>query len=185
MSFVVNVFANPKAGFEFSPFHPIEGMDEVLFTNTSSGQNLSNFSWHFNNNSGFTSSSEHTSYLFENEGIYPIAMVVSNANGCSDTLIKTITVEPNFNIYVPNAFTPNGDNLNDVFMPVGSGIKTYSLLIFDRWGGKLFESATILVGWDGTYKGEAVKMDIYNWKISATNAKGEKKEMAGRVSLLR
>jgi gliding motility-associated-like protein len=68
-------------------------------------------------------------------------------------------------VYVPNTFTPNGDGLNDVFIPVGRNIATMELLIFDRWGGLIFESTDPNIGWDGTFHGQPVKDDIYMWRL--------------------
>ncbi|MBK6944603.1 MAG: gliding motility-associated C-terminal domain-containing protein [Flavobacteriales bacterium] len=68
-------------------------------------------------------------------------------------------------LYMPNTFTPNGDGLNDIFIPVGKNISSVHLMIFDRWGGILFESNDPNVGWDGTYQGQLVKNDIYAWKL--------------------
>ena len=181
----ITVYPKPTAGFEFYPDQPMESLDEVMFTNTSTGDQISQWSWYFIDNAGYRSGQEHTAYTFSAPGFYPVAMEVKNRWGCADTLVKTVRVKPFFNLYVPNAFTPNGDGLNDVFMPVGSGISDYQLLIYNRWGEKLFESASLLVGWDGLYKGEAAKMDTYNWKITAKNSGGEIKNLAGHVSLLK
>ena len=69
-------------------------------------------------------------------------------------------------IFVPNTFTPNGDGLNDVFIPVGKNIAELQLRVFDRWGGLLFETTDLTMGWDGTYAGELVKNDMYVWRMT-------------------
>ena len=114
-----------------------------------------------------------------------MAFIVQNKYGCSDTIVKTIKVESDFNIYVPNAFTPNGDELNDNFLPILRGTKFYTLSIFDRWGAKLFETNSTETGWDGTYKGEEAKQDVYVWKINVSSNSGEQKTMSGQVTLTR
>ena len=68
-------------------------------------------------------------------------------------------------IFVPNTFTPNGDGVNDVFMPVGKSIASIRMVIHDRWGELLFETDDLEVGWDGTYRGELVKNDMYVWRM--------------------
>lgn len=68
-------------------------------------------------------------------------------------------------IFVPNTFTPNGDGVNDIFLPIGKSIAAMHLMIFDRWGELLFESNDPAVGWDGSYAGEIVKNDMYVWRI--------------------
>lgn len=69
-------------------------------------------------------------------------------------------------IFVPNTFTPNGDGLNDVFLPVGKNIADLTLRIFDRWGELLYETNDLNMGWDGTYRGEQVKNDLYVWRMT-------------------
>ena len=86
------------------------------------------------NNNGYTSTQTNPSYMFEQSGNYPIALVVHNKYGCSDTIVKMITVVEEQNLYVPNSFTPNGDGINDIFLPKGKGLTKYNLMIFDRWG---------------------------------------------------
>ncbi|MBK8612663.1 MAG: gliding motility-associated C-terminal domain-containing protein [Flavobacteriales bacterium] len=71
-------------------------------------------------------------------------------------------------LYVPNTFTPNGDGTNDIWMPVGKNIGEYSVQVFDRWGGIIFQSNDPQVGWDGTMSGEYVKNDVYVWRMEYT-----------------
>lgn len=89
-----------------------------------------------------------------------------------------VEIVPAAVIYVPNAFTPNGDGLNDTFGGVGEGITDYTMQIFDRWGNLLFESNNINNQWDGTYKNEVVPAGVYVFKLSAKgpglNGKGKK-----------
>ncbi|NQX99356.1 MAG: gliding motility-associated C-terminal domain-containing protein, partial [Flavobacteriales bacterium] len=82
-----------------------------------------------------------------------------------------VLIQPNeiFNIYVPNAFTPDGDGLNDVFVPVLYGyenFKEYGFLIFNRWGEIIFETNKEGIGWPGTYKNEKVQLGVYTWKLN-------------------
>ncbi len=88
-------------------------------------------------------------------------------NGCVASDQVTITIDYEIIIYVPNAFTPNGDGKNDIFFPIISGIDTdeYKLLIFNRWGELIFETSHPSEGWDGTYKGLMSQQDVYVWKI--------------------
>lgn len=184
-TYVVHARPIPVADFTYSPEIPVEGMEDVFFVNTSSGVEQSKWSWHFINNEGYTSNQKNCSYFFANAGIYPVAMVVSNKWGCSDTIVKAINIEPNFNVYVPNVFTPNGDGNNDTFKPVISGVKMYELLIFDRWGNRLFSTSDQNASWDGTYAGQNCKDDVYVWKIKVSSFSGEMKEMNGHLTVYR
>ncbi|MCW5899959.1 MAG: gliding motility-associated C-terminal domain-containing protein [Flavobacteriales bacterium] len=94
-------------------------------------------------------------------------------------------------IYVPNTFTPNGDGTNDVFLPVGTNIATMELLVFDRWGAVIFESKDPNLGWDGTYRGQEVKNDIYMWRMryrfyeDANGTLGMEQQRMGHIQVLR
>ncbi len=181
---MITAYPKPEADFEFAPRIPLEGVEPVYFTNTSTGDNLVRYDWFFTDKNGGTSHKPNASYVYENAGAYPVVLVVSNNWGCADTVIKVVKVENDFAIYVPNAFSPNGDGLNDVFQPKGVGITGYRLEVFDRWGEKLFESSDFFAGWDGMYKGKACKQDSYQWKIAVTDASGKNKQLQGHVTLI-
>lgn len=109
--------------------------------------------------------------------------------GCSDSLCKPISFIEDALIYIPNTFTPDGDQFNNVFKPELSGIDIYNyrLEIFNRWGEKLFESNNPSIGWDGRYNNEIVKSDTYVWKIQYTeSATGvTNKPLTGHINLIR
>lgn len=181
---LVSAYPLPQADFAVSPEHPVEGLDPVIFTNTSKGAAQEKWHWYFTDHWGGSSHMQHTSHLYESAGTFPVAMVVSNTWGCSDTIIKNITIDSDFGLYVPNAFSPNGNDLNEIFQPKGIGVITYRLEVFNRWGELLFSSNDFYKGWDGRYKGELCKMDTYIWKIAVTGPSGKSKQYTGHVSLL-
>ncbi len=90
-----------------------------------------------------------------------------SAEGCGKKACITIEVSPESTIYIPNTFTPNGDDLNDVLYTPGTNIVKYQFMIYNRWGNLVFESDDMGKGWDGTYKGEPVKEDVYNYYLFA------------------
>jgi gliding motility-associated-like protein len=184
VTFSIDAYSAPRADFEYSPIKPMEGIDNVIFTNTSTGTNTA-WNWYFTNNNGYTSNQQNTSYLFEVAGTYPIAMVVKNKWGCSDTVVKSITIIEDQELFVPNSFTPNGDGINDIFLPKGKGLNKYNLVVFDRWGQKLFETSDFTTGWDGLFKGQDCKEDVYVWKITASFPQGKVKEYTGHVTINR
>lgn len=116
-------------------------------------------------------------------------VIITDSNGCS--VVKIIPViymelpcgEPN--IYIPNAFTPNGDGENDVLYIRGRNIASIEWFIFDRWGEKVFESYDISKGWDGTYKGKPVDPDVYVYHLKIDCGDGQKTFMKGNVSVLK
>lgn len=105
-----------------------------------------------------------------------------------DYIAKVITIDPEFHLYIPNVFTPDGNGLNDVFQPKGIGIDEtdYKMLIFDRWGELIFQSNEFRKGWDGTVKGHSKKatQDVYVYKIYVKDLKGNRHEFVGHVTCL-
>jgi len=92
-------------------------------------------------------------------------------------------------VYAPNAFTPNGDGLNDLFLPqTAENVKEYKLSIYDRAGTLVFETDEINKGWDGRTQNngaEITKEDVYMWRIELKNTKGEKEHLMGYLNLLK
>ncbi len=121
------------------------------------------------------------------EGSY--SLIVSDANNCSNSdntsLINIIDPDCEFGIYVPNVFSPDGNQENDLFYVQGSGIETVKLVIFNRYGNKVFESNAIGGGWDGTYKGSPVNPDVFVYYVEGTFVNGEEFEKKGTITLIR
>ena len=97
---------------------------------------------------------------------------------------NTIKVKPLSLVYIPNAFTPNGNQLNEVFVPVGQYVYNYHLELFNQWGEKLFETKDCMQAWDGTYNGERCPQGVYFYKFTARGADGQLYNRKGTVQLL-
>lgn len=91
---------------------------------------------------------------------------------------------PDMTIFIPNAFTPNNDGLNDVFGAVGEGIKDYHLIIYNRWGEKVFESNDVNNKWDGKYKGESVELGTYSYSLEAKSERQKNYHKSGTVTVV-
>jgi len=105
--------------------------------------------------------------IITNDGINQFRLLSNN--GCDSIIEVNVLNNCPDNIFIPNTFTPNGDGLNDVFTPsLPDSIKSYQLLIFDRWGEIIFSTTDKNEGWDGSYIGEMVPNDIFIWKIRYT-----------------
>lgn len=185
LSYLLNLHEKPKADFNYSPLHPIQEIDEVQFVNTSQGNELTKFNWFFNDNKGFNSKNENTNYLYTEPGEYPVVLIAENAWSCRDTILKIIKVDSDFAIYVPNTFTPNDDDRNDIFKPVVHSATHFDFEIYDRWGKEIFHSKSTQDGWDGSFAGEICKQDVYTWVIELTTNQGERLRKTGLVTLLR
>lgn len=98
-------------------------------------------------------------------GVYsqPYTVVATNEDGCVGTSQFVVNVIPNYDIFIPNAFTPNGDGENDYWQIFGNlnGVKQFEIMLFNRWGEKVFESTDLNFKWNGYYKGEKVPPGVY------------------------
>ena len=111
--------------------------------------------------------------------------MVTDIKGCTDQINKTIFASGPMLLFMPNAFTPNKDQLNDFFNPSGRiTVKQYRLSIYNRWGELLFESNDPKLAWDGNYKNETCPQDVYTYWIDLIDVFGKRKTYRGTFTLL-
>lgn len=116
-------------------------------------------------------------------------LVVRDPNGCTNSaqalvvVVEPVCREPY--LFIPNAFTPNGDNLNDVLMVLGAQIEALHLMIYDRWGELIFETRDPGQGWDGRFRGKELPADVYGFYLEVRCIGGEAYIKTGNVTLLR
>ena len=186
----VCVYDFPNASFTFGPQPTTIQNTEIDFNNQSTG--AISYYWTFNDGVGtYSSTNENPSFTFPNsyEGEYEVCLEVVNSYGCIDETCNTVVINDVFLVWVPNAFTPGGDDLiNDEFIPIVNGINAidYKFFIFNRWGELMFESYFPGEGWDGKYQGEYVQQDAYVWKLVLTDdAFGKLHEYVGHVLVVK
>lgn len=157
-------------------------LDQIQFTNQS--QNYTHNIWYFGN--GDASLEENPLYQYPQIHLQrPCIVAYIAGTSCSDTFCRDIFINYDAIIGVPNAFSPNGDGINDIVRVEGLGIVELEFLIFNRWGEKVFQSNNQKIGWDGIYKGALQEMDVYAYTVSATFLDGTKKKLKGNITLLR
>lgn len=112
---------------------------------------------------------------------------VFNEIGCSDSAFITVTVfQTAPSVFVPSAFTPNGDGLNDVLRPIAVGVQQIKYFrIFNRWGQMVFNTTVNEAGWDGTISGTQQGSNVYVWMVSAVDYTGKSIFLKGTVTLIR
>jgi len=132
---------------------------------------------------GDTSNELDPIYTYLTPGEHEVTLFVRDINGCTDQITRTII--PTFHIYAPNAFTPNLDGTNDLFLVKGMGIEEFELFIYNRWGELLYHTDDIDQGWDGTYKGSLVQNGSYVFLVKAKNYFDAQIEQRGVVNVLR
>ncbi|MFB6258497.1 MAG: PKD domain-containing protein [Flavobacteriales bacterium] len=155
----------------------------VNFTDQSSG--AANYLWLFGD--GDSSAVSAPSHTYGSEGSYEVTLIVSDSAGCRDTAIYSfIIVEMPFNLEVPNVYSPNGDEKNDVFLVDAEGVKNFKGRIFNRWGEKLYRWSKLGEGWNGkTSKGRKVPEGTYFYDITVVDNKGKEHQKRGSVTLVR
>lgn len=94
-------------------------------------------------------------------------------------------IYPNLSVYIPNAFTPNGDGLNDTFGVKGVDIGKFELIIYNRWGEEIFSTNNPNVQWDGRYNGKDSEQGVYAYKFTASGLGKGETEKSGTVTLVR
>lgn len=185
----VDLYPQPKADFDYSPgpetdvFHPL-----IQFTNTSQSAGPLTYEWYFDTYG--TSSLMNDYFEFPSEGgqHYEICLKVENQYTCRDSICKPLFVNYETLLYVPNAFTPDGDGVNDIFIPSVEGLdeSRYKLLIFNRWGDLIFETDNTIKGWDGTFNNKPVADDTYVWRIISRELSNQAAfERIGHIILVR
>jgi gliding motility-associated-like protein len=182
---VKNVTVNPSpyAGFTFSPQVTSIFDPEITINNMASWDAVS-WSYLFGDGSG--SLFPYEKHVYQEYGNYIIKQTVTNAFGCSDTISQLVRILPEYRFWIPNAFTPDENLLNDYFMPIAIGVINYEFEIFDRWGERIFKTNNPKQGWNGYFKGQECKQDVYVWRITFKNVVTEKDEVHyGHVSLLK
>ncbi|MES2512506.1 MAG: PKD domain-containing protein [Bacteroidota bacterium] len=180
------VHPKPVANFHYTPPSGIDFLNpEVVFHNTST--DADNSFWSFGDS--FVSTLQDPTHVYSDTGTYQVQLIVSTVYNCIDSITMPVKVNEISTIYIPNAFTPDGNSLNDFFTPKGIDLVDYKMQIFDRWGEKIFESPDLNMGWDGTHRGILCKQDVYIYKIEFREKNGatrlQDKMRFGHVTLLK
>jgi len=142
-----------------------------------------NYTWNFGD--GITSDIANPIHTFDGLAQYQVELYVNNNIGCYDYGYSV--VYPPLELYVPNAFTPDGDGINDVFQVYGMGILEYEIIIFSRWGDVVFRSEDLNQAWTGNTKnGEYFIQDgVYTYVIKYQGVSKEAAEISGQILLMR
>ena len=183
----INLHPDPIADFDLFPSDPTTINSLVQMYNNSQG--ATNFNWYLNNVLIETSYEPYIQMPLEENAIHTICLEAISAYNCRQTVCESVKVKSVDAVYIPNSFTPDGDNINDVFLPslVGVVPENYRFEIFNRWGQKVFETTDITQGWDGTYRGEKAKVDVYTILIHVSPKANPIDVLVydGRVNLIR
>ncbi|MEQ1733448.1 MAG: T9SS type B sorting domain-containing protein [Bacteroidia bacterium] len=184
----MEIYPKPKAAFYATPTTYVMGKELVQVYDSSIIATVINWDYDVNYNPITLEKLNYKTLNYTDSGTYIITQAVESEHGCLDTAYTTIVVKPTYNLFVPNAFTPNTDGNNETFNPKYFGLTKLTLTIYNRWGDIIATiDETTKKGWDGTdYRTqEKCKTDVYIWKAKYTTVLGNEDEANGKVTLLR
>ena len=176
----VSVKPNPTALFSFSPVPPKENTP-IVFTNLSSGAET--YLWFFGDD--LYSNARDTSHIYQTSGTFNACLTAYSKFGCPDVYCENVEALVYPLVNLPNAFTPNGDGVNDVMYVKGYSVKSMMFRIYNRLGQVVFESTSVSYGWDGKFKGVLQPMDSYAYTLSVSYWNGEQVNKKGDITLIR
>jgi gliding motility-associated-like protein len=184
---MISVYPIPTADFT-APLSTSILNPTVPFTDNSLGANT--WDWDFNdplNPGNDSSNAQNPTYTFSDVGTYCVDLIVTSVNGCQDNTTLCVVIDPEFTFFIPNAFSPNGDGVNDEFYGKGDFINSFEMYIYDRWGNMIFFSDDINKHWDGTanHGAEIAQQDTYVYVVKLTDNKDKKHKYLGSVTLVK
>jgi gliding motility-associated-like protein len=182
---LINIEPAPIPGFSVAPEVLTNFAPDITITD----QSQFAYRWFYNFNNESTSLDPSPTYTFRDTGVAFITQIVTHPSGCLDSLTRFVDVKPEITFYFPNAFTPNGDGLNDVFKPKGftRGFKSYSFQVWNRWGEPLFSSADPTQGWNGQKNntGQDQTPGVYLYEAVLVGPRGGIERFKGFINLVR
>lgn len=178
---VVQVNPNPTAEFYSDKREYTTIENEVQFLNYST--DVTESYWDFGD--GFYANTMEPSHQYEEEGVYEVTLEVWNDYACSDKLTQEVTIESDYTLWIPNAFTPNGDGLDETFAPKGFGVEAFNMIVYTRWGEEVFFTQDLDAGWNGKLDGvEQAPTGIYTYRIVTEDANGKVRTYQGEINLM-
>jgi gliding motility-associated-like protein len=183
----ITVHPDPVADFTVGP-QPTTILNATLqFTDQSIG--AVSWNWNFGDLQNSSSILQNPSFAYIDTGCFDVTLNITNSFGCTGDTVHPICIGPDYSIFIPNAFTPNDDNKNDVFNVKGAGIdpENFEMWIFDRWGNMIYFTDDLYKGWNGhaNYGSEVAEEDAYVWKIKCKDVFGNKHSYIGHLSLIK
>ena len=186
---MITIFPQPVAQFTFGPQPTTTETPTINFTDLSI--DATNWVWNFGDATNLfqpnSSNQMNPFHIYGDTGQYCVTLIVQSIGGCPDTTINCLRIEPEYTFYIPNAFTPNGDEMNNIFAPKGQNIVDFTMRIFDRWGNMIFNSNSINDGWNGKFQnmGLVVQEDVYVYNIEIKDNLGNKHQYIGHVTIVK
>jgi len=182
---LITIEASPEADFSYTPDVVNNINATASFTDLSTGGS----GWYWDFGGKGSSFNRNPTYTFLDTGMYEVKEIVFHPNGCTDTAIQILDIEPVVQFFLPNAFTPNYDGKNEIYKPGGLylGVSKYNMSIYSRWGDQIFETQDPQEGWNGRRNntGQEMPVGVYMCVLQYTDARARNKELREFVTLVR
>ena len=182
---LITVQASPVAAFSFLPNPPTNFEPEVTFTD----QSIDAVQWFWNFDGEDNSFLQNPVYTFPDTGLQEIQLIVTHPTGCQDTTTQVIDVVPKVAYFLPNAFSPNNDTVNDFFFGKGffEGMQNFNMTIWNRWGELVFETQDPMEGWNGRRRntGDASPNGVYVVVVTYTGPRGGDVQLKGFATVVK
>ena len=189
---MIKVFESPIANFEAEPERVSILEGEIDFNNVSSHMDGASYKWYFSGENESSEDAQNPTYRFTSLGEQDVILEITDAQGCVDSVLKTVFIETDYAVYMPNVFTPNGDGVNDIFSPVAviEGIQSFEMTIWNRLGERLFRTNDIEQGWNGhlnnSFSAPESTDGSYLYQVKVVDHLGKvRPQLTGEVILLR
>lgn len=187
---MITVYQQPVASFTLGPQPTVLSNPTINFTDQSTG--AVSWLWDFADPLDPSGSTvQNPSHTYSDTGAYCARLIVTGSYPtCRDTATECLVISPEILIWVPNSFTPNGDQKNDVFQPMFNSelyIQNYEMLVFDRWGNLIFKTVDPYQGWDGRVQGHSgyAQIDTYVYKIWIRDKYNKDYDFIGSINMVR
>ncbi len=181
----VKLSPQPKADFAFlepdTPTAYTLNQDKLAIDNRS--EKAQHYKWNFGD--GDESRQANPRHIYQGVGEYPVTLVAEGKNGCADSLEKLVEVKATPHLYIPTAFSPDGDGLNDQFSVEATNVKDFEIKIYNRWGEQVYKSTKTNFQWDGTYKGEQVQVGTYMYIATGRSIDGQFMKQSGKLTVVK
>ncbi len=181
----IEVVVPPVADFTWGPDLITNFSPEVNFED----QSVDAIAWGWDFNGESFSYEQNPNYVFADTGLQTVQLIVGDQYNCQDTITKIVDIVPQITYFLPNAFTPNNDGKNELFRGGGyfRGLQNFSMMIWDRYGGVVFESSDPSEGWNGRFQntGKLMQRGVYVCIVRYDGPRGKPYEMKGFATLVK
>jgi len=181
----LEVLESPIAAFSYMPEVITNFSPDVDFTDES----IDAVDWFWDFDTGDNSILQNPYYSYLDTGKYEVQLLVTHESGCQDSISQVLDVMPRYTYYLPNAFTPNYDDVNDGFRGAGLfyGLEAFEMTVWNRWGEMIFQTKDPDTAWNGrkNNNGQMLPLGVYVYHVKLTGNRGMKEELTGYVTLVR